>query len=881
MRGSIAATVGLLLILAGVARSEDINPYPRPVLVGEVLKEWTFDAGPEGWGALHECTLAARAGTLHIENTGHDPYLSVPCSLPAGSGGLVVRARMKCKATGGGEFFWITQASPAWSARKQQGFALAHDGKWHEYQVLLGVSGRLKGLRLDPGGDKGKVEVDWIRVHAGGLHPLEISRLEVRDDEIRAHVRNHGRQEVAFSVGGRRHTAGAGKTTVVSHTAAGTAPFEAYTVEVKPDNLPAVRRTTVLYRPAAKEDWIKLESRFAAVQWTGSDRGLSAMIAREETLSVYLARDGAGGALFLNGKLVAYLAPLVLARAAPGAGAPRIAKLKLTESTDKAARFAAPGLKVRVAVDKAEIDFQIESDRPVEGPVVRALGSLEQGLFAGLEYLGKGEGSSSKLDIETPDHLRFAPDPLKVTMPLMTFLTDRTAIAMTWKDMSLQPRYATPNFFDGTADHRMSLGGRKIQATLLVRQAALEGTVLWAVGEMGGLPPLPKPPRTKAQQWALAVKSINGPISGEGGWGHCAEPRWGRQRFADIASTLWRITGQAPKLERIAPGGAHVPNDAIFFATGQVSRWLEIRRNQARSIAAAQKPDGSFRYRGKAAYRRGHFEDTATGACAQPARTLLQFAHITGDRAALDAGLKALKYMKRFRTPRGAQTWELSLHTPDILASANLVWSYVRGYELTGDRDHLGQARRWALSGVPFVYLWGRYPIMTYAAVPVYGATNFRAPLWIGLPVQWCGGVYAYALALLAEHDRMLDWQKLARGILIAGEQMQYPDGKLVGCLPDVFYLPSQRRAGPSINPCALASLRMVLDGELDAIAVAVNPPGRNRKHRIAAPFPVQLVEGDRKARIRAKKGVKYQVLIDGQRIVDVTSQGIDDVPLE
>jgi hypothetical protein len=198
----------------------------------------------------------------------------------------------------------------------------------------------------------------------------------------------------------------------------------------------------------------------------------------------------------------------------------------------------------------------------------------------------------------------------------------------------------------------------------------------------------------------------------------------------------------------------------------------------------------------------------------------------------------------------------------------------VRGYELTGNEEYLARARSWALTGVPFVYLWGRYPTMVYATIPVYGATNWRAPNWIGLPVQWCGSVYAYALGLLAPYDQTLDWKRLARGILIAAEQMQYPDGKLVGCLPDIFDLPAQRRAGPSINPCALVSLRMLLDGEVDFLSVAADAG-----HRVAAPFPVTIREG--KAYVRAERGVDYQVLVDGQRIVDIKSQGTDVISLD
>jgi len=275
----------------------------------------------------------------------------------------------------------------------------------------------------------------------------------------------------------------------------------------------------------------------------------------------------------------------------------------------------------------------------------------------------------------------------------------------------------------------------------------------------------------------------------------------------------------------------------------------------------------------KRQFQRGHFEDTASGHCVKHAYVLLDYAWVTGDKAALAAGLKALDYMKRFRTPRGAQTWELSLHTPDILASAWLVWAYVRGFELTGDESYLAEARRWALSGVPFVYQWTRYPIMLYATIPVFGATHWRGN-WMGRPVQWCGGVYAYALALLAPYDKTLDWAKLARGILNSAEQQQYPDGKSVGCLPDAFEPAGQRRCPADINPCAIVSLRLILDGEIDSLAVAADG-----KHRVAAPFPVTLKDG--KAHIQAKKGLTYQILVDGTRIIPIESKGADVVPLD
>jgi hypothetical protein len=142
------------------------------------------------------------------------------------------------------------------------------------------------------------------------------------------------------------------------------------------------------------------------------------------------------------------------------------------------------------------------------------------------------------------------------------------------------------------------------------------------------------------------------------------------------------------------------------------------------------------------------------------------------------------------------------------------------------------------------------------------------------LPVQWCGTVYAYALLLLSDYDQTLDWSKVAEGILICGEQMQYPDGPSVGCLPDVFDLKLQQRRPADINPGALVSLRLRVSGKLDALAVATDG-----EHRIVSPFPVEANAAA--ARIQAPRGATYQVLIDGERIVDVQSSGRDVIELK
>lgn len=824
------------------AQAQDVDPQPQPWVVGRGTQRWSFEQDLAGWTAAHDCQLSTAEGGMRIAATGADPYLIAKLPQPA-AGPMMIRIKVRSTLTGQGQFFWTSAQHPRWDPDQSCLFKITHDGQWHEYQVPLEIDDAIDRLRFDPGTGPGQSDVAWIAIHDAHPYPLVIERMTVAPGAIRLVLHNRGRQPLAVSAAGRPRDLAPQQTAEVEQALAGQAAFEAVPVVVAVRGLAPIRRTVVVHRDAAAGDWLTLGS---------------------GPLSLRVAHDGSGAQILRQGKLVAVIAPLVLDGAS-------IVRFKVTDHQDRSVQLAGQGIQATLSIAADAISVAIQSPRPVEGPVVRAIGSLEQGLLAGLEYLGRGERSSSKLDVETGEHLRFAPDPLNVTLPLACCVTDRSSVSLAWSDMALQPTYASPNFIDGRPDeHRMSLRGRSIAATVRIAGGNVEDAILWAV-KRKGLPPLPTPPRDAKAQFALAMQAFNGPIAGPGGWAHCAEPRWARHPLGDVASAIWRITGQAPALERLVPGGAHVRNDAIYFVTGRAQPWLEMCRSEVRGILKRQQPDGSFRYQGK--FLRGHFEDTASGFCAPPAVRLLEFAALTGDRESLEAGLKTLEYMKRFCVPRGAQTWELSLHTPDVLASAYLVWAYVRGYELTGKAEYLERARGWALSGVPFVYLWGRYPTMLYATPPVYGATGYRSPLWIGLPVQWCGGVYAYALTMLAPYEPSLDWKHLAQGIYIAAQQIQYPDGPLAGCLPDVFTLDTQERSGPSINPAALISLQLALEGKPAGLVVAAD-----KKHRVAAPFAVRL-EGNQ-ARIDGVAGSIYQVLVDG-RIVEVRSQGQDTVNLE
>ena len=827
-----------LACLAAAESEGQINPTPRPVL-RETVAAWDFAKGTRGWTAEARCEVASSEGRLVVRTTGKDPYMHTRVDLAGGE--MVLECRARSTAAGPAQIYWTTEQSPRRGEDKASGFEIVHDGQWHEYSVPFSAPGRLTDLRLDPADEAGLVEFAWIRLVRQTLNPLAIERVDVDRGAARFTVKNHDRQPRRFSAAGRTAWLEAGASQVFTIPLRRSGPVENVAFSASSEGLPEVGRSIFVYHDDLAPEWLELALAGGKLQ---------------------IAPDGSAGRILHADQPVAVLAPLVHCEG-------RAARLAAA-MTPEGIAVRGEGIDLAIAVSGSEIHFSIRGAQPCEGPVVRVLGGLEAGLLAGLEHLGRGEASSTRLDVETEAHLRFAPDPLLLTMPLMSIVTDRAAVSLAWDDMRLQPVFAAPNFFDAASDHRMALRGTKIEAVVRVARESLAEAIVWSV-KRRGLPPLPEAPRTSRAQEALCLEGLNGPLKTGDGWGHCVEDRWPRRYFADMASTMFRLTGSVPREQKLVFGGSHISNPCIFLLANQAAEWRQRRLLQIDGILKRQQADGSFRYSGE--YGRGHFEDTASGFCARPAVELLEDARITGDQRALDAAVRTLEYIKRFQTPRGAQVWEIPLHTPDQLAAAYLVWAYVRGYELTGNAGYLAEARRWAISGVPFVYQWSRYPVMLYGCVPVLGATNWRAPVWFGLPVQWVGIVYAYALAMLAPYDDALDWNHLAWGILLAGEQMQYPGGEYAGLLPDAFALRAQERRPWAINPCSLVSLRRVLEGKLDGIAVAAGGG-----HRVAAPFPIRI-EGDQ-AVIEAIAGAEYQVIIDGRRIVGIRSKGRDVVDL-
>ncbi|HYV31367.1 MAG TPA: hypothetical protein VEO53_09710 [Candidatus Binatia bacterium] len=378
--------------------------------------------------------------------------------------------------------------------------------------------------------------------------------------------------------------------------------------------------------------------------------------------------------------------------------------------------------------------------------------------------------------------------------------------------------------------------------TLVARCTIVAGhgdTVIPAVQQyiaLRGLPPVPTAAltasnyfRNAAHAWLDSDIRTNGLIRHAVWPGFDPQPaadaavwmRWLAERVGDpllsaqLSNVAATVLDQVPSptlYNSYGVGHVRYPLPALIF--GAVLQNATQAGSDAQGLLGRFQPDGSVLYvppSGGPDLGSTHYAPDANGLTADVVLSLLDKALFSGDRALINTGLGQLRALAKFRhtVPRGAQTWEVPLHTPDILASAHLVLTHLRGYQLTGDPDLLEQARYWAWTGVPFVYLTPPVPgdVGLYATIPVFGATQWVGP-WFGKPVQWCGLVYAEALHQLALLDPASPWQQIADGIAASGTQQAWPptDRARQGLLPDFYLLPEQVSEGPAINPGTLQS---------------------------------------------------------------------------
>jgi hypothetical protein len=767
-----------------------------PVCVSaKTVAEWDFRRGLQGWtGNSRVKDLSSSSEGLVVNSTGEDPWIEgPPVDLP-GDKIIQARIRMKSNADTGAELFYGRVFKAGDSVR----FTTQNDDKWHDYcLVIRDKLGPGTRFRLDPCTGPGDITVAYIKVEA--ISEITPPLLE--------------------------KPARPGRTPSTPVTIeSGSVKFEHYTGQ-----------------------WGNFALNVDGVEMAaGYDNELIGLAFDEHTEWINLKNATVRFENQPGGKELAIRA---------GFNDSRGGKWQLLRNVRPAQQQGTITVTTGLAVDK---------DRDIVYipwlTIFPGLGTFgehkDQGLFAGLEYLCD-EPSSSEADIATPAHVRRVPDPLKITFPLMAIAHGGNYIGVIWEPSDIvAATFDSPDRIYHSGAHVMSLSGPgvgelrfendfcartplRLEANKLlkvsVRIIGGQGkTVAAAVKHYVALKGLPTVPEFEggfdAAVDLLAHGWLDSQIHHDGLFRHAV---WGESfpagPAADAAMFIdWlahhtadegfreRLTdARNEALAKIPPGlpfssgvsHEHLPVAPFVF--GRTFEFVQQRRNEALHLLAGFDANGVKLYQpGKTDYSTTHFAKHANGLAGRDMVAILEGAALSADMALITRALELLDKLTALyaeTVPRGAQTWEVPLHTPDILASAHLVKAYTLGYILSGDEKYLEQARYWAWTGVPFVYLYPPTPgrVGPYATIAVLGATNWKAPLWLGLPVQWCGLVYGSALHLLSEYDPQGPWATIAKGITTAGLQMSWPrsDRQRQGLLPDSFDLRAQTGAGPAINP--------------------------------------------------------------------------------
>lgn len=474
--------------------------------------------------------------------------------------------------------------------------------------------------------------------------------------------------------------------------------------------------------------------------------------------------------------------------------------------------------------------------------------SKTEALLPGLEYLLGEEPSSDTQFAAPPFHQRFAPHPYKVTIPLMAVRKDKLLFVLSWDPLqnwsgsirypnvlffSPAPSPGVPSLYEG-AHHRLalwvpsmlrwadenSLQARepfrllanetvqlKAQVHVQAASQAITDALEWYLAQRG----VPRPPAPERNLERALELTLSGLL---GAWDE-SQKAWRHTNtgpvFYDpmVALPLWVLAHRMPEsdprrmralqqvkeaVQRVAKAGIGLE---LGFYLGGLPTLLRSWQAENEQRMRTQRADGSWAWQPDSERHRllGQPGDTSSGHSGREASILWRYALLTLDPKALQAAEKALRYLATQWRPEGAQTWELPLHVPDILAAAYCVQAYLDAYEYTGESRFLQRARYWALTGLPFVYLWNAHdrPLMRGATIPVFGVTWLNTQPWFGVAVQWCGLVYARALLRLAPLDRSLDWGTLAALITLCGVQQQelitnrYPADE--GMYPDAYSL--------------------------------------------------------------------------------------------
>ena len=503
-------------------------------------------------------------------------------------------------------------------------------------------------------------------------------------------------------------------------------------------------------------------------------------------------------------------------------------------------------------------------------------GHKHQAMLAGVEYLDD-EPSSNTKEIRTHEHNRMIPAEYRLSAPMAVFTRDGNWLAAIWMEQGKIKRsgagpsqcaavFDTPDRLFKSGGHLLAfwapaVGPARSESELDVYEPVplhkLEHLALFKAGEGESVADaietwfsgttLLQP--DKIDQTAALEQLAHGWLDSAiregvkfkhaiGGsfrsslvadapvlMQHLAsaldrEPKGDKKLAARLRLVAAEVLAAVPKRDVGFTGVSHVRRPAPVLVAGDVSAFLARKAAELKSgnitLASGKriwKPQPN-----KPDFGETLGADHCNGYTAMALDGLLSAATWSGDEAEIAKALAIVDKATALyhgTVPRGAQPWEMPLHTPDIMASAHLVRIYTLAYLLKPDPAYLREARHWAYGGLSMVYLVpppfdfgeGVKPVGLYATCAVMGATHWVAPNWIGRPVQWCGLVYSAALWDLARIEPDVKarkfWRNIATGITVSGARQNHTaaEPRFVGLLPDSWNLERQARFPIPINP--------------------------------------------------------------------------------
>lgn len=525
-------------------------------------------------------------------------------------------------------------------------------------------------------------------------------------------------------------------------------------------------------------------------------------------------------------------------------------------------------------------------------------------LFPGLEYLEKDEPSGAAKHVGPKLAERRVPHPYKVTVPVMAVESSDGILGISWDPLAEwapgkrlpSAGFESPNRSEGAKNHLMTLFAPSIPDHLDENADFARHPYTLAAGETirlstsffarpgstiidvipdhyasHGLPKAPPVAHGVDGTIDLCLKAYTESLyfSEQNGWKNHFGLHQTPAFNAGIASI---ILGDS--IRRGSPDLAGKckldPKDQLTKYTGATLDWFsDGARQRADAQVARQSRDGGFAYTIDADTRAkvkefaeiagtrdttlGDIGRTNSGLIARPLMGILEYALKTGSKKHTDAGLKGLARLNSFTVPRGAQTWEVHMHAPDVYAAGLAVDANVAGYRLTGDRKYLDHAKFWARSGLPFIYSWvppvdptpravmhfdehfegknllsaapeeffdsPRRQVNPGASIAVMG-TSFYVVNWFGVPVQWCGLAWANSVRryLKLQPDPLL--QAVADATFASCTQQQFERGPAAGVYPDVWNLLDNTACTAFIAPDLILDYAYAVKGEKKPSAI-------------------------------------------------------------